>query len=77
LLVSQQLSKIMKSASLDCKKYIHDLYNATMLRLKQTDIDQEVKERAISCVYVINFNKITLTLFFSSSIKCANNQPFR
>jgi hypothetical protein len=43
----------MKTALLnnnDCKKYVIDLFNATMLKLKQTDIDQEVKERAISCV---------------------------
>lgn len=37
-------------ANIDCKRYVFDLYNATMLRLKQTDIDQELKERAISCV---------------------------
>ena len=52
----------MKSAllvNIDCKKYVIDLYTATMNRLKQTDIDQEVKERAISCVYVI-LNEIYL-----------------
>lgn len=43
----------MKSAllvNIDCQKYVTDLYEATMKKLKQTDIDQEVKERAISCV---------------------------
>jgi hypothetical protein len=52
-LVSQQLCRVMRGAlnsNIDCTKLIHDLYNATMVRLKQTDIDQEVKERAISCM---------------------------
>jgi hypothetical protein len=52
LLVSQQLARILKSAlnaNLECLQYVNDLYAATLARLKQTDIDQEVKERAIVC----------------------------
>lgn len=29
--------------------YVNDLYSITLIRLRQTDIDQEVKERAIVC----------------------------
>jgi cullin-associated NEDD8-dissociated protein 1 len=53
LLVSQQLSKILRSATnsnINCMSHINDLYKATLARLKQTDIDQEVKERAIVCI---------------------------
>lgn len=52
LLVCQQLAKVLcsaLSAQIDCQNYVSDLYNATLVRLKQTDIDQEVKERAIVC----------------------------
>jgi hypothetical protein len=35
---------------MNCMPYVNELYNATLARLKQTDIDQEVKERAIVCV---------------------------
>ena len=30
--------------------FVNELYKATLARLKQTDIDQEVKERAIVCM---------------------------
>jgi cullin-associated NEDD8-dissociated protein 1 len=53
LLVSQQLAKILRSAltaGIDCGKYVESLYNSVFIRLKQTDIDQEVKERAIFCI---------------------------
>ena len=30
--------------------YVMDLYTCTLMRLKAADIDQEVKERAISCM---------------------------
>jgi hypothetical protein len=30
--------------------HVNELYRATLARLKQTDIDQEVKERAIVCM---------------------------
>ena len=36
---------------LDFAPYLKPLYSCTLLRLKATDIDQEVKERAISCMY--------------------------
>ena len=59
LLVSQQLAKILRSAynaNINCMSYINELYNATLIRLKQTDIDQEVKERAIVCIAQIICN---------------------
>ena len=51
--MSQQLAKVLRSATnskINCINYIHELFNAALVRLKQTDIDQEVKERAIVCV---------------------------
>ena len=36
--------------SFDYKPYVKDLYSCTLKRLKAADIDQEVKERAISCM---------------------------
>ncbi|XP_005997881.1 cullin-associated NEDD8-dissociated protein 1 [Latimeria chalumnae] len=54
LLVSQQLVKVIrpleKHSSFDAKPYVKDLYSSTLKRLKAADIDQEVKERAISCM---------------------------
>ncbi|CAF0936113.1 unnamed protein product [Didymodactylos carnosus] len=53
LLVLQQLIKIIRpNESLinqDFKQYVNEIYHCTQKRLKQTDIDQEVKERAIIC----------------------------
>jgi len=34
----------------DFKMYVPELYACTLKRLKAADIDQEVKERAISCM---------------------------
>uniref|UniRef100_A0A8D3CCK0 TATA-binding protein interacting (TIP20) domain-containing protein n=1 Tax=Scophthalmus maximus TaxID=52904 RepID=A0A8D3CCK0_SCOMX len=48
LLVMQQLVKA--SDSFDPSPYINDLFTCTIKRLKAADIDQEVKERAISCM---------------------------
>lgn len=51
--MTQQIAKILRSAiksKMNCMPYVNELYNATLARLKQTDIDQEVKERAIVCV---------------------------
>lgn len=54
LLVLQQLVKVIRP--LDCPSnfyfapFTHDLYHCTLVRLKAADIDQEVKERAISCM---------------------------
>jgi hypothetical protein len=59
LLVSQQLAKILRSAinsNINCMNYVNDLYRTTLSRLRQTDIDQEVKERAIVCMYVVSYN---------------------
>ncbi|XP_015254133.1 PREDICTED: cullin-associated NEDD8-dissociated protein 1-like [Cyprinodon variegatus] len=57
LLVTQQLVKVMrpqgqeaKSGGFDPKPFIKEVFSVTMKRLKATDIDQEVKERAISCM---------------------------
>lgn len=38
------------SDSFDPSPYINDLFTCTIKRLKAADIDQEVKERAISCM---------------------------
>ncbi|KAK6186772.1 hypothetical protein SNE40_006048 [Patella caerulea] len=54
LLVTQQLVRVLRPldnpVSFDYKPYVHDLYSCTLKRLKASDIDQEVKERAISCM---------------------------
>lgn len=55
LLVTQQLVKVLRPLELsnvrfDYKPYVKDLYVCTLKRLKAADIDQEVKERAISCM---------------------------
>ncbi|NWX41658.1 CAND1 protein, partial [Steatornis caripensis] len=60
LLVTQQLVKVIrpldKSCSFDAKPYVKDLFPGTLKRLKAADIDQEVKERAISCMGQIIYN---------------------
>uniref|UniRef100_A0A8C3AH20 Cullin-associated and neddylation-dissociated 1 n=1 Tax=Cyclopterus lumpus TaxID=8103 RepID=A0A8C3AH20_CYCLU len=58
LLVTQQLVKVIRpldsqpeaADSFDPSPYINDLFTCTIKRLKAADIDQEVKERAISCM---------------------------
>ncbi|KAK3087101.1 hypothetical protein FSP39_001721 [Pinctada imbricata] len=54
LLVTQQLVKVIRPletpANFDYKPFVRDLYTCTLTRLKAADIDQEVKERAISCM---------------------------
>ncbi|KAG8284312.1 Cullin-associated NEDD8-dissociated protein 1 [Homalodisca vitripennis] len=54
LLVLQQLVKVIRPldcpSSFDFAPFTHDLYRCTLVRLKAADIDQEVKERAISCM---------------------------
>ncbi|XP_019360212.1 PREDICTED: cullin-associated NEDD8-dissociated protein 1-like isoform X1 [Gavialis gangeticus] len=54
LLVTQQLVKVIrpldKPGAFDVKPYVKDLFSGTLKRLKAADIDQEVKERAISCM---------------------------
>ncbi|KAL8584365.1 Cullin-associated NEDD8-dissociated protein 1 [Nucella lapillus] len=52
LLVTQQLFKVIGSFDEAQKSVfdVKDLYSCTLRRLKAADIDQEVKERAISCV---------------------------
>ena len=37
-------------AQFDYKPYFKEIYSCTLHRLKAADIDQEVKERAISCM---------------------------
>ncbi|NXF66238.1 CAND1 protein, partial [Ciccaba nigrolineata] len=60
LLVTQQLVKVLrpldKPCPFDAKPYVKDLFTATLKRLKAADIDQEVKERAISCMGQIIYN---------------------
>lgn len=43
-------SQSESSDSFDPSPYISDLFSCTIKRLKAADIDQEVKERAISCM---------------------------
>ncbi|TRY55996.1 hypothetical protein DNTS_026860 [Danionella cerebrum] len=54
LLVTQQLVKVIRpldqTDAFDASPYISDLFACTIKRLKAADIDQEVKERAISCM---------------------------
>ncbi|NXJ09204.1 CAND1 protein, partial [Odontophorus gujanensis] len=54
LLVAQQLVKVIRPldrpCAFDAKPYVKDLFPGTLKRLKAADIDQEVKERAISCM---------------------------
>ncbi|XP_076124630.1 cullin-associated NEDD8-dissociated protein 2 [Alosa pseudoharengus] len=59
LLVTQQVVRIIrpvdKPSSFDAKPYVKDIFSATVKRLKAADIDQEVKERAISCMgYIVS-----------------------
>lgn len=59
LLVTLQVVKIIrpvdKPSSFDAKPYVKDIFSATVKRLKAADIDQEVKERAISCMgYIVS-----------------------
>lgn len=62
LLVAQQLVKVIRPIEplqpLNHKfaSYISDLYECTLRRLKAADIDQEVKERAISCMAQLLYN---------------------
>ncbi len=54
LLVTQQLVKVIRpldqTDAFDASPYITDIFACTIKRLKAADIDQEVKERAISCM---------------------------
>ena len=40
----------VSSSTFEFRAYVKDIYECTLLRLKAADIDQEVKERAISCM---------------------------
>ncbi|XP_042366603.1 LOW QUALITY PROTEIN: cullin-associated NEDD8-dissociated protein 1-like [Plectropomus leopardus] len=57
LLVAQQLIRVMRpqgetatAGGFDPKPFVKEVFSVTLKRLKATDIDQEVKERAISCM---------------------------
>ncbi|PSN42416.1 Cullin-associated NEDD8-dissociated protein 1 [Blattella germanica] len=54
LLVLQQLVKVIRPldtpSNFDFTPFTGELYHCTLIRLKAADIDQEVKERAISCM---------------------------
>jgi len=44
----------------DFRPYMANIYHCTLVRLRATDIDQEVKERAISCMSVRSLMFIVL-----------------
>ncbi|XP_046614715.1 cullin-associated NEDD8-dissociated protein 1 [Neodiprion virginianus] len=54
LLVLQQLVQVIRPHGKPCNPEFaaisHELYLSTLIRLKTSDIDQEVKERAIACM---------------------------
>jgi cullin-associated NEDD8-dissociated protein 1 len=54
LLVCQQLVKVIRPLDVkidyDYVPYMASIYQCTLVRLRATDIDQEVKERAIACM---------------------------
>jgi len=54
LLVLQQLVRVMRpldsTSSFDFTPYTLPIYDSVLVRLKAADLDQEVKERAISCM---------------------------
>ncbi|XP_062265609.1 cullin-associated NEDD8-dissociated protein 2 [Platichthys flesus] len=56
LLVTQQLVRVMRphgqsaATGFDAKPFVREVFSVTLKRLQATDIDQEVKERAISCM---------------------------
>ena len=56
LLVLESLVKVLRpfsasgGSNFDFKPYTNDVYQCCFVRLKASDIDQEVKERAISCM---------------------------
>ncbi|XP_034021823.1 cullin-associated NEDD8-dissociated protein 2 [Thalassophryne amazonica] len=57
LLVIQQLVRVMRPlehtttvGQFDPKSFVREVFSVTLKRLKATDIDQEVKERAITCM---------------------------
>lgn len=43
-------TKDMPTVRFDYKPYVKEIYSCTIKRLRAADIDQEVKERAISCM---------------------------
>lgn len=55
LLVCQQLVKVIRplddmKVDFDFMPYLASIYQCTLMKLRATDIDQEVKERAIACM---------------------------
>ncbi|XP_077518379.1 cullin-associated and neddylation-dissociated 1 isoform X1 [Amblyomma americanum] len=54
LLVLQQLVKVIRPLDQECsfrfEPYVKDIFECTLTKLKASDIDQEVKERAITCM---------------------------
>ena len=40
----------VQASSFEFRPYVKNIYQCTLTRLKAADIDQEVKERAISCM---------------------------
>lgn len=48
----------------DFKPYLKNLYDAILYRLRAADIDQEVKEKSITCMYVLGFVFVILVFVF-------------
>lgn len=65
------------SDSFDPSPYINDLFTCTIKRLKAADIDQEVKERAISCMgqIICNLGNQQLSVRGCDVIGCRFSLP--
>lgn len=76
LMVLQQLIVVLRpfnsESTFDFTIYVDDVYACTFMRLKSSAIDQEVKERAISCMgqiisvlgdYLLEKNSVCLPIF--------------
>ncbi len=61
------LSFLDRKSTFDFRPYLGDLYKCVFVRLKAADIDQEVKERAISCMYVYSDFSLQYLQFFQES----------
>ena len=69
LLVLESLVKVVRplgseKMTFDFRPYTDNIYQCCFVRLKASDIDQEVKERAISCM--VRFNILYYFLCYST-----------
>lgn len=53
-------SILVMEPGFDFKPYLKNLYEAILHRLRAADIDQEVKEKSITCMYVLDFAFVIL-----------------